>query len=766
MADESVKRDVLLNLKLLADDANKQAAESVRSTIQSLVEDMEAGYQLAREAAIKEAKAAGAGQIQVAKQTAEEVSRINMAMGQAKTPPGTSMPAAMVNPGGPTGSGTATMQGAGGAGGGGNTGTGKSPKQTQAEKDAAAAEKAFDREAAAAVKAYSRIMKEREKAAADAEKQFDREANEAVKAYSRIMRERDKLNGQLTDALEKQDQLTGQATKNAAEGLNAVVKMGRGFAELGILSEESSEAMLKGMIRIQAGFDIITGGIDLYVKLQESIRIATKALQAQAAAQAALNALQLAGGKAAVTGGATTAATMGGRALGVLGTGAAGAGAVTGGGSLMAAMGTTLTGLASAAGLLLAKFVALPAVLAEVIQFFGRLAGFNTESIFGAFLGMRDEQKKAAASDKALAGKEKERENRTADINRRNEASVDADELQRSIDNWSEKLADAQRSTLGLDKGDEARMERDNLARGVGAANAQVEAERAKREEAKGGFRGDARAGEDLARQRAVEAQEKLLDADKRRVAVLRDQQKTQEQQVKTLRDQLQQAEKLAQTERDSYKSTLAKLGALSEAERRKVQEIGKKLEQGGEMTEAEARFLQGTGLGSKKTDEFFANKALKGGGDATLDALGEGQEKLKEAEAERDRIARELADAEAGLQTTTTDLNDAVEQLKTTILETVTAINAALKFTQEGKGVNPDQARTVNAPAAQVEQRNPELDIAAINAAAAKAAETQQQLTDTFVAALDNIAAQNREQMEEIKARQTRGALNQQGAA
>ena len=762
MSDESVTRDVLLNLKLLADEGNKTAAENVRATVESLVEDMAAGYSLAREAAVKEANAAAQGQVTAAKKAADEISHITLSLAAAKAPAGATMPAALVNPGQASTSGTATMRG------------GKSGGQTDAEKDADAAEKAAkkkadaaekaaDREAAAALRAYSRIMKEREKNAADAEKQFDREANEAVKAYGRIMRERERLTKQLADAQSTQQELQQKATKNAAESLQAIVKMGRGFAELGILSEASSEAMLKGMIRIQAGFDIISGGIDLYVKLQESIRTATKALQAQAAAQAAVNAMSAAGMRNSTAAAGTAAA---GGASRWFGTAAAGAGAAAAGGGgtaaaggLMSALGSTLGGLATAAGALLAKFVALPLAAAEVIQFFGRLAGFKTESIIGAVLGMRNEQGKAAKSEKDFANAEKRQENARNVAKAKDEQSVNADSLVRAINEWGEKLAEANRTAGGGTDAQMAASSRNDIAARLQTANADVDAERAKREQAKAGHQVDARAGEDLARQRQVEMQEQLLEADKRRVQVLREQQKTQQEQVNTLKQQLQQAEKLVATERDQYRSTLARLGALTEAERRKAKEIGTKLEQGGELTEAEARFLQSAGIGGQKSDEYFAKKAQADGGDRTLDALGEGKSKLAEAEAERDRIARELAEAETNLGETTGSLNDAVQQLRDTILQTVDAVNAALKFQQETKGVPGQAPAQVTAPA-QPNQQQP-VDTAQIDKAAERVAQVQEQLTEAYVAALDRIAEQNAAALDEIRARQTRGALN-----
>lgn len=75
--------------------------------------------------------------------------------------------------------------------------------EKDAERQEKAAEKAYDAEASAAVRSYSKIMKERQKAADDAEKEaerqakaaeraYDKEAADAVRSYSTIMKEREK----------------------------------------------------------------------------------------------------------------------------------------------------------------------------------------------------------------------------------------------------------------------------------------------------------------------------------------------------------------------------------------------------------------------------------------------------------------------------------------------------------------------------------------------------------------------------------------------
>lgn len=776
MAGEQVERSVLLRLKLLPDDGNKAAADTVRDEAMTLVEDIAAGYALVRESAISEAGKAAAGQVAAAKKAAKDIQAVMAEAGRAIASPGTKLQGAtVVSPGkGATATGTATV------GGGG-----KSAAAKQAEKDAADAEKAFDREAAAAAKAYSRIMRERdrnaadaqkkaEKARADAEKAYDAEAAAAVRAYGRIIREREKLQSTIQTQTAAQRQFQDQAVKSAAEGLNSVVKIGRGFAEVGLLSEETTEAMLKGLIRIQAGFDIITGGVDAYVKLTEYVRHTTKALEAQAAAQAALNALQVTGARTGAASATAAAAGGAGRAIGAAGAGVAGGGAaVAAGGGGFGAAAAGLVAFVAPLAAIAAVVVGAAAGLNELVIYLGKLAGFDWDFLGVSLKGLWGDSAKAKASDKNASSKEKERENLVAGINRRNDASTEADELSRTLSAWNEKLQSAARDAAGLEGSNRDNAERADIIAAIAAAKGQVGTESAKREQDKAAFRGDARAGEDLARTRLVEETDKLLSVDQKRVQTLREQHKTQEQQVKTLREQLTQADKLVAQEKAQYQSALAKLGALTKAEQLRAQEIAKKSQSGQAVDESDARFLQSIGIGTKKADEFFAKKAQGLGGDATLSGLGEGSDKLVEAENARRDVAKQLADAETGLSQTTSSLDEAMAALKDTITQLAAAVNASLKFSNENKGKAGEAAPTVQLPASG-QQAAPANQITAATKQQAEqireigdaAAESQRQLSEAFVAALSKIETENAAAIDALRSRQTRGALTAQSGS
>ena len=83
------------------------------------------------------------------------------------------------------------------------------------DRESAAAERAYDKEAADAINSYSKIMKERQKAADDAEKEaerqakaaeraYDAEAAAAIRSYSKIMKEREKASIEAAKFAEQQ----------------------------------------------------------------------------------------------------------------------------------------------------------------------------------------------------------------------------------------------------------------------------------------------------------------------------------------------------------------------------------------------------------------------------------------------------------------------------------------------------------------------------------------------------------------------------------
>jgi hypothetical protein len=135
-----------------------------------------------------------------------------------------------------------------------------------------------------------------------------------------------------------QDQIRGanrETVANLAELGSSVMQAARGFTVLGLAGEEEMEKIVKGLLKIQGAFDIVSGGIQIWVKMQSIIEATRKSVLATAAAETALaEATKLraaaqalggvAGGAAGAAGSSAVGSAVGGAAVGAGGMGAAG----------------------------------------------------------------------------------------------------------------------------------------------------------------------------------------------------------------------------------------------------------------------------------------------------------------------------------------------------------------------------------------------------------------------------------------------------------
>lgn len=135
-----------------------------------------------------------------------------------------------------------------------------------------------------------------------------------------------------------QEQIRGanrETVSNLAELGSSLMQAARGFTVLGLAGEEDTEKIVRGLLKIQGAFDIVSGGIQIWVKMQNIIEGTRKAVLATAAAETALaeaTQLRVAAQSLgiAVGGGGVASGAAGAAAGGVLrgvGAGAAGAGA-------------------------------------------------------------------------------------------------------------------------------------------------------------------------------------------------------------------------------------------------------------------------------------------------------------------------------------------------------------------------------------------------------------------------------------------------------
>ena len=67
----------------------------------------------------------------------------------------------------------------------------------------------------------------------------------------------------VTDAKDQQSEATERLNSSVVKGVRSVLGATKGFAELGLMSEENTQKMLQGLVAIQGAFDIMDGAVDL-----------------------------------------------------------------------------------------------------------------------------------------------------------------------------------------------------------------------------------------------------------------------------------------------------------------------------------------------------------------------------------------------------------------------------------------------------------------------------------------------------------------------
>lgn len=201
------------------------------------------------------------------------------------------------------------------------------------ERDRKKMASAADKQLSDDIDRLSKLGKETKKKWDDEKKDRDKAESDERKASERQQKERDALYSRAERAEEGRRQSAMMMKESAIEAAQGALLATRGFAELGILSETTSEGLLKAFIRVQAGYDILEGGFRIYKKLTEMVEAYRKTVEAAALAERALAASQALSGAAGAASGAGRASKAGGGFLSNVFGGAV-AGRMAGGGGL------------------------------------------------------------------------------------------------------------------------------------------------------------------------------------------------------------------------------------------------------------------------------------------------------------------------------------------------------------------------------------------------------------------------------------------------
>ena len=241
--------------------------------------------------------------------------------------------------------------------------------------------------ASSTTKAVATIEAAGAKASNTTKKTSDEAGAAAQRAAENARKEFDTLDRKLDDLEGKMKESGREIRGRFEEWATGVMQFGRGIASIGLVSQDSTEKLVRGLVAAQGAFDTVIGGVKVYQELKRVVEAYNAAQilasQAQATATArniaaieaevlATNALAASRGRAAVAGSASQAAgaartvpvgAVGGRigsAIGGVGRlgGAVGGAITTGGAAVAAKVGATGIG-AGALGLAAAGLAGL-----------------------------------------------------------------------------------------------------------------------------------------------------------------------------------------------------------------------------------------------------------------------------------------------------------------------------------------------------------------------------------------------------------------------
>ncbi len=159
-------------------------------------------------------------------------------------------------------------------------------------------------------------------------------------AQENIRREQEKTVASYQNYVNKVKMGQAQIAERMNTALADTTRMARGLAMMGIAGEESTEKLLRGLIKIQAYVDVIGGSIGLFIRLTRVMRDYSEMTKAAALAN---NALAAAQAKAGATGAARALAGQGAMMAG--GIGGMAAGAAMGGAKILAVIGAVAIAL-------------------------------------------------------------------------------------------------------------------------------------------------------------------------------------------------------------------------------------------------------------------------------------------------------------------------------------------------------------------------------------------------------------------------------------
>jgi hypothetical protein len=509
--------------------------------------------------------------------------------------------------------------------------------------------------------------------------------DEAKKAQDRAnkQREQDAIRLARIETTARNQAFTSRmaASQGFAQAGRGAIGLGRGVALAGVMGEEDSEKLLQNIIAIEAGFQTLNSGLDIWRGLAQGVHNYRKALEAARTAQAAVSAAQAAG----------SAAQAGGSAASGLG-GVGAAGGMAGSAPLAAAIAALVAWLPAMVSA--SRALSIYRNGSEITRK-GDAVGAAGEGISETYKDIARYLPSERTMNMAGGGianalfapyrESNEREDATEQIRKANE------ERKKQSDEFGKRITD---SILSLRDVNFARNERQfALAPGMSDSERQLALSKANlRDSLNASSELGARAeqlsgterqfgGESLkaVTEAARQAQQNVLDQIREQISLHK--QVSQERvagaqrELDLAKQSAQTARQMAEEAKNRLKSDEVRFGELSAAEQARLRDIKKKQDQGVALNTEDAQFARQFNAFKDFADESSRTRARDAGfSDIFGQQVGEGlladaaaemmEEQVQKAEVKLQKEYKISIEIEEGRDSLTQQLMEQFEEI------------------------------------------------------------------------------------------------------
>lgn len=537
------------------------------------------------------------------------------------------------------------------------------------------AEKAEEKRIENIAKAQERAMRSLDNQRSRALAQEMKAKNQAAKAEEK--RREIEIKREEIAAAKRQSEL--EKWQAASEGANrkvlestkalteALVQTGKGMAYLGLVSEETSQDVLRGIVAIEAVANIFKGTITTFTAIADIQKAVRAGTLAQAAANEILAASQLkvaatavAGGVGSAAGGVASGAAAG--AAGRFGFGMAAGAALPTLGKIAGGIGSVAAGAAVPLGAV-AGGLALGEGISTLASGDGRgtiRTGIEAYSIYrqnqktSAKIQAGQDQRQrrldeAASRDDQImnqAGmRSAQRARVEADARLRSELDPNSTALSRARDARARAASDVERSQL------EAAQARDNDQKRKQSGQVYSYADQLQ------------------AAQGMAEAATRRRDAEMEINGILKDQLASRKAAVESAQAELQAAKDRYEAEQQVTKGKAAQFGKLGAGEQARLTDIAQRYQSGEELSRADIDALERSGLGGNIATDYWAKQGNAAGAQSVLHNLGERDaeseafNEMQRAEVQVERARDKELQAAQELTESTRNLTEAIDK-------------------------------------------------------------------------------------------------------